>query len=192
MKTLFLSALLTAGLASLSACATISEDACVAGDWEGIGFTDGTQGRSRARLADISKTCAKYNITPDRSAYLRGLEEGLQRHCTPENGFRRGRQGDGVNNECTVRGFADYADAHAAGFTEYRIERDYRGLIADWTETDEALRDVALRLDDETLTETERARLAKTHRRLLRRADSLRIDIRAMERIHGFPRWRAV
>ena len=176
--------------AALAGCETISQQACASGDWEGIGFRDGTHGHSRARLADIAESCGKYAITPDRSAYLRGLEDGLIRYCTPERGYRSGRAGSGVNNECTVRGFDGYVLAHADGFAEHRIESEYRGLIQRWEKTDAALLNVTGRLADPELPASERERLQKKQARLRRRAKSIRIDIRAMERIHGFARWR--
>ena len=190
MHRLILTAVMTAGLgATLSGCETISQEACAAGDWEGIGFKDGANGHSRARLADIAESCGKYNILPDRTAYLRGLEEGLTRYCTPQRGYDKGRSGGGINNECSVRGFGDYIDAHADGYAEYRIESDYRDLIRKWTETDRALTNVTGRLDNPELEREERKRLTKKQRRLERRAENTRIDIRAMERLHGFPRW---
>ncbi len=190
MQRLLINALMTAAMsAALASCATISEEACLAGDWESIGFKDGENGKSRARLADISQTCGKYNVIPDRTAYLRGLEEGLTRYCTPQRGYDHGRDGRGVNNECTVRGFGDYIDAHAEGFVVYEIEQDYHALIARWEETDKARRNVEGRLLDETLEPKERKRLEKKQRRLERRAENVRIDIRAMERLHGFGRW---
>ena len=189
MLRLFAATLLALGCsAAMSGCATMSEAACVAGDWEGQGFKDGTNGHSRARLADIAESCGKYRIRPDRAAYLRGLEAGLERHCTPGTGYRRGRDGHGLNNECSVRGFHDYVDAHAVGYAEYRIDTEYRGLIRRWEETDVALRNVTLRLQADDLPASERERLRKKRRRLSRRADSLRIDIRAMERLHDFAR----
>ena len=188
MKSFAVAAILA--LAGLAACQTISEEACAAGDWEGIGFKDGTRGHSRSRLADIAKTCGKYQIQPDRIAYLQGFEDGLIRYCTPEQGYRSGRSGSGVNNECTVRGFDGYIDAHAVGYAEHRIESEYESLIARWHETDKALLNVTQRLEDPELAEAERIRLSKKQRRLRRRAENLRIDIRSMERLHGFHRWR--
>ena len=39
--------LATAGL--LASCATLSEEACRQGDWRGIGYVDGTEGRLETR-----------------------------------------------------------------------------------------------------------------------------------------------
>ena len=193
MIRLFAATLLALGCsAAMSGCATMSEAACVAGDWEGQGFKDGTNGHSRARLADISKTCGKYSARPDRVSYLRGLEDGLVRHCTPDRGFRRDREGGGINNERSVRGFDGYLLAHADGYAEYRVESEYRGLTQRWEETDTARLNVAQRLLADDLPDAERLRLRKKLRRLERRADSLRIDIRAMEPTHRFPRWTPV
>lgn len=73
--------------ASVTGCHSISEEACLSGSWEDIGFKDGEAGRSRSRLADISERCAKFNVTPDRTAYIRGLEMGLIRFVNPIRGL---------------------------------------------------------------------------------------------------------
>ena len=51
-------------IASLSGCASISEDQCLAGNWAERGYKDGAKGVSRGRLADYADTCAKYAVCP--------------------------------------------------------------------------------------------------------------------------------
>ncbi|WP_418152894.1 DUF2799 domain-containing protein [Litorimonas sp. RW-G-Af-16] len=93
-KHLILSAMAVplAGLA-LSSCATISEDECIAGSWQDIGYNDGRAGNSRGRFADIASTCAKYDVIPNRNAYMSGYDSGLPLYCTFDNGISRGESG---------------------------------------------------------------------------------------------------
>jgi hypothetical protein len=175
---------------TLTACQTISEESCLSGSWEDIGFKDGEAGRSRSRLADIAETCAEYNVVPDRTAYIRGLEMGLRRYCGSYNGFEAGRDGHAPNAECEAGGFFDYLDAHAEGYAVYEIERERDQIVSRWKDRDKAYRNVVARLDNDDLDAKERNRLEKKADRLLRQMDNLRIDIRALERLHDLPRWR--
>jgi len=173
----------------LSGCHTISEEACLAGSWEDIGFKDGEAGRSRSRLADIAERCAKFNVTPDRTAYIRGLELGLRRYCGPSNGYDDGRAGQQPNAECEAGGFIDYLDAFSDGAEVYQLERERDDLVSRWEERRTAYLNVSGRLDADDLTAKERRRLERKAARLANEMDDIRIDIRAMERLYDLPQW---
>lgn len=85
---------------SLGSCATMNEEQCLAGDWVGQGYSDAASGRSPSRLSDHAEACAKHGITPDPVAYRSGWDRGITVYCTPENGFRSGRQGNGYSGVC--------------------------------------------------------------------------------------------
>lgn len=176
---------------SVSGCHSISEDACMAGRWEDIGFKDGEAGQSRSRLARISERCAKFNVTPDRLAYIRGLELGLQRYCGPSNGYNAGRSGNTPNAECEAAGYVDYLDAFADGAEIHQRERERDDLVRRWEDERTAYFNVTARLEAEDMTAKERRRLKKKAARLATSMDDLRIDIRAMERLYELPRWTA-
>jgi len=185
-------ATLTIGLcftASLAGCQTISEDACLSGSWEDIGFKDGEDGRSRSRLADIAERCAEFNVTPDRNAYIRGLELGLRRYCGPNNGYEAGRSGQAPNAECEDGGFVDYLDAYTDGNDVYQLEAERDRLVSRWEDRREAYLNVTGRLTNDELDARERRRLETKAARLANQMDDLRIDIRAMEQLHGLTRW---
>ena len=191
MRDRFITALGAAIVAtSVSGCATVSKSECIAGDWEGIGFKDGENGRSRSRLADISKSCAKHGVVPDRVSYMRGLEQGLVRYCTLDRGYADGTRGAEQNAECVVRNFVDYGSAYAEGREVFATRTAYQNLIEQWQDTDTAIADIDAALVDDVLTEAERKRLRQKRRRLEVVADELRVDIRVFERDHGFPRWQ--
>lgn len=173
----------------LTGCETISEDACLAGSWEDIGFKDGEAGRSRTRLADIAETCAEYGVTPDRVLYLSGFELGVERYCSPRNGFEAGRNGSAPNAECEAGGFATYLDAYDDGLAVHRIQNERDDLVHQWEDDRDALINVTTRLEATDLPDSERRRLDKKAARLANRMDDLRIDIRALERLHDIPRW---
>ncbi|KZK85982.1 hypothetical protein PsAD13_01113 [Pseudovibrio sp. Ad13] len=89
------------GLA-LSGCASLSEEDCKVGDWQGIGVVDGRAGYTSDKLNEHTKACGKYGVTPDVSAYMAGRTIGLQSYCTPISGFEQGREGKSYRGVCPI------------------------------------------------------------------------------------------
>lgn len=189
MKRLFLTSTIILGAFALSSCATISEDECIAGSWQEIGFRDGQNGKSRSKLADYAKTCLKYDITPDRATYFRGYEQGLQLYCTYDKGFSTGEYGNTANAECQSVPDNGYFAGYEEGRAIYAINQEYRGLINNYDRTLDDILAVQARLDTEELEPKERKKLRKKLLRLEDNREDIRIDIRAFERIHNFPKY---
>ncbi|WP_409433852.1 DUF2799 domain-containing protein [Litorimonas sp. RW-G-Af-16] len=189
-KHLILSAMAVplAGLA-LSSCATISEDECIAGSWQDIGYNDGRAGNSRGRFADIASTCAKYDVIPNRNAYMSGYDSGLPLYCTFDNGISRGESGGDPNQECIAINATPYLEGHAEGYAVYQITSEHQSLIDDYEDALTALIEVRRRLDEEDNDADERRRLRKKEIRLDDRREDLRIEVRALERQYGLPRY---
>lgn len=66
-------------------------------------------------------------------------------------------------------------------------ERD--GLVDRWKDQRVTYRNVTNRLELDELNPKERRRLERRADRLANAMDELRIDIRAMEQLHGLNRW---
>lgn len=112
-------------------CAVISEEECRAGLWYERGLQDGARGRSQALVYDIAQTCQReYGVRVDSDAWLRGHEEGVEQFCTPENGYRYGRQGRSYSGVCTGPTADLFVDYYQRGLADYRVEREYRRLAA--------------------------------------------------------------
>ena len=177
------------GLAfGLSACTTISEDDCMIGAWGEYGYEDGIQGRSSERIADYAKTCGEYGVTPDRTAYLEGYDQGILKYCTYERGYERGERGESYNQACSGELAVDFAPGYDAGRAVYEIYQEHERLIARYDDRVEALAEVRRRLSEEEMNDGERKRLLKKEIRLEDETDDIRIDIRAFERLHDLPR----
>jgi len=88
------------GLSVLSACATLSEAECQAGDWRSIGLNDGARGRSASYVDNHISACAEYGTTVDRQLYEAGRAEGLRVYCRLDNAVALGRAGETYNNVC--------------------------------------------------------------------------------------------
>lgn len=178
--------------APLAGCQTISEEGCRAGNWEDIGFKDGSEGRSRTRLSKIGEDCAEYGITPDREAYITGLEQGLARYCSPEQGYEDGFDNKSLNTECRNLNFADYIDAHADGYEDYLILQDYAALQDRWQVLEKRILDLEISLDDAELSTQERRKRRARLRDTQNERDDVRADVRQMEDDFDWPRWRPV
>jgi hypothetical protein len=90
--------LLCAG--ALAGCAAMNQRECQLGDWHTAGFDDGARGVQVTRIADYSKACSKYGISPDLTAYRSGYDEGLQTYCREGNGYVVGSTGAPYNGVC--------------------------------------------------------------------------------------------
>jgi hypothetical protein len=84
-------------LASLTGCASISKSECLSANWEDVGIRDGADGRAEEYLIQHSKSCARVAVVPDRGAWLKGREQGLERFCVPYRVFQIGEYGGGFD-----------------------------------------------------------------------------------------------
>lgn len=140
-------AAMTGGAMALQACATMSKDQCLAGDWGGQGFRDGDAGRTRDRLEEHAKACAKHGVLPDEVAYLSGREDGLSRYCTWERGFEEGRRGNGYARVCPVASEAEFLPAYGDGRSLYVAEQDASNADSEADRLDSRLDDLNDRID---------------------------------------------
>ena len=86
----------------LSACATLSKQECIVGDWQTIGYNDGVAGYAADRLASHTKACAKVSATPNYQLWERGRQLGLKQYCTVTSAYNVGRRGQKLNNVCPI------------------------------------------------------------------------------------------
>lgn len=114
----------------LAGCAVVSEEECRAGQWYERGVSDGARGRSQTLVYDIAQTCQEYGVRVDSDAWLRGHEQGVEQFCTPENGYRYGRQGRSYQGVCTGPTADLFLDYYRQGLADYQVEREYRRLAA--------------------------------------------------------------
>ncbi|MEE4300643.1 MAG: DUF2799 domain-containing protein [Pseudomonadales bacterium] len=106
--------------------ASVSESQCLAGDWETIGFRDGSSGLSSTRLLEHQDACVQHGVIPERELYLAGWNEGVHRFCQPDNGFAIGERGAGHANVCPD----ELAAAFGAAWRDGRLLHDARADLA--------------------------------------------------------------
>jgi hypothetical protein len=113
----------------LSACATISEEECLAADWYSIGVEDGSKGYPMSRIGNYRKDCAEVGVAPDAEQYRQGRLVGLESFCTYERGYSEGKRGARNGNVCPPGPLeAEFAEGYNAGRYVYDVNRQIRDL----------------------------------------------------------------
>lgn len=110
------------GAALIASCAPISEEQCRGGNWQAIGFADGTKGRDASIVGTYAETCAEFGATPDLQAYTAGRQAGLLQYCTPANAYDLGRRGRRIAPVCTADSTLAMQPAHRTGLRYHEFE----------------------------------------------------------------------
>ncbi|GAB2524342.1 DUF2799 domain-containing protein [Microbulbifer agarilyticus] len=148
-------------------CAVISESECQAGLWYERGLEDGARGRSQGTVYKIAQKCHEYGVRTDTAAWMRGHEEGVERYCTPENGFVVGRRGRDYEGVCTGPTADLFLANYERGLAVYQAEQQYNALVNRYEDVEREIYRVEEALEE---AETkEEARALRSQRRSLRR-----------------------
>lgn len=151
----------------LASCASLSQEACLQGDWRGIGYADGAEGRDESYLARHAEACAEIGVVPDAALWRAGRAEGLGLYCTPSNAYDIGRRGQRLRPVCQGYDTGPLVRANAQGLEYweisqeiYRLESEIRlldgridGLIGQDPMTDETRALIRAYHDDIARTE---------------------------------------
>lgn len=171
------------GALALGSCASISEEACVAGDWRGVGFRDGAAGRSDGYVANHAEACAAVGVRPDVALWRSGRAEGLALYCTPANAYELGTEGRGLNPVCGGHDARRLARANAEGWRYRDITREMARLEYEIAELDARID--ALREGDVGRAER---RLIRAYRDDIERSERF-LRLLGMERAGYRPLW---
>lgn len=123
IRPLALSLSLLSSACLLSSCATLSQQECMVGDWQAIGYNDGVAGYDSNRLAAHTKACAKASIAPDYLAWERGRTLGLKKYCTVNNAYNLGKRGRQLNHVCPIASAPLLQQANQQGHDYYTLDR---------------------------------------------------------------------
>lgn len=121
---------LSVAIAASSGCAHVSltENQCLAGDWETVGLRDGQQGYDQTRLLAHQEACGKHHVVPVREAWVEGWRQGVAAYCRADNGYELGRRGNGYSDICPAESRESFLDAHAAGHRLFVARSDVQRL----------------------------------------------------------------
>ncbi|WP_066967347.1 DUF2799 domain-containing protein [Microbulbifer sp. Q7] len=165
-----------AWLVVASGCAIISENECQAGLWYERGIEDGARGQTQATVYKIAQKCHEYGVRTDTSAWMRGYEEGIERYCTPENGFVVGRRGRNYEGVCTGPTADLFLANYERGLAVYQAEQQYAALVDRYESAERELYRVEQALDEAESKEERRA-LRGQRRSLLREMRHLEAEM---------------
>lgn len=127
---------------TVSGCATLSKEECLTGNWEKIGFRDGTNGRTSGYLQNHAKACEKSGVRPVQSLWEKGRQRGLPAYCVPAKAYSEGKKGNELRPVCPASQIARLRAANETGLefhaytdeineTQYRIDELERKIVAE-------------------------------------------------------------
>jgi Protein of unknown function (DUF2799) len=160
-------------LAVFSGCATMSKSECVEADWYDIGYRDGFNGLPRAQLDRHREACSDHGIVPDREAYYRGRDIGLDAYCRPERALELGLRGAGYNHVCPPGMEAEFLTQYQAGRHIYEfnqkitsVERRLKSIEQEIHQKEDKLLSAQLSDAERNKIRAEILTLDREHRRL--------------------------
>jgi hypothetical protein len=125
--------LITAAVMTLSGCATtqsLTPQQCQASNWQEIGYSDGSRGRSGAYFGHYSNSCASVvGAMPNRVLWEQGRQQGLKKnYCTELSAYKHGREGYDWQPVCPLEGIDKLEEAYSQGRYYYIRQRDLDSL----------------------------------------------------------------
>lgn len=160
-------------LFSLTGCASLSQEECQTGDWHGIGYRDGLQGKRESYLAEHQQACSEYQVSLNLEQYLEGREKGLYSYCKPENATRLGRSGASYHYVCPKKTEAKFLSHYQAGREYYLQQQKVRSIEREIAQYHRQVKEVTkkitqkeVRLVSEGMSTSERQQLLKEIRAL--------------------------
>ena len=175
-------------LLSVNGCATLDKNECLNANWEAIGYKDGHDGYSRARIDQHRKACAEYKVSPDLDTYLKGYEQGVRLFCEPQRGYQRGLNGYTYKDVCPKEMRRHYHAAYTEGRHIYDIEREIdkhhkalKALDQDLSDLEQQRKDAEASLIKGHIPRSERARLVELIRDLDTKKQDMLDDIKHHE-----------
>ena len=120
--------LVGAALLTLSGCATtqsLTPQQCQASNWQEVGYTDGSRGRSGAYFGHYAGSCASIGgATPNRIQWEQGRQQGLKNYCTELTAYKLGREGYEWQAVCPLEGIEKLEEAYSQGRYYYIRQQD--------------------------------------------------------------------
>lgn len=110
-------------LLALTSCATLSKEECLSGNWNEIGFRDGTNGETSAFIQKHAKACEKSGVVPQQSVWEQGRQRGLPVYCTPTKAYEVGKNGYQMNAVCPASQAASLQAANSKGREYHKFTR---------------------------------------------------------------------
>lgn len=158
---------------ALSGCATYSTDECASGDWDKIGLLDGRDGRTEDLFTRHGKACSLDRSEASRARYMAGRQKGLATYCTAVRGYREAALGQKYYGVCPP----ETARIFTAG---YQIGSRIHKLESQISDTNDAYFAVSRKLQNNTLSETQRLEFQREQVQLQGEEVRLRAELKQL------------
>lgn len=115
----------------LVSCASLSESECQSGNWQAIGYRDGSVGRLPTYFAKHANACSQYGIATNQyqqNLWEQGRQQGLKQYCTPQNAYRIGQSGKQLAPVCLSHQQSSLYNAHRQGIAYHELNAEIRRL----------------------------------------------------------------
>lgn len=122
------SMLLCASAVLLVGCASVSKEECLTGNWDEIGYRDGTNGRTQDYIQRHVKACSRVDVVPNMSVWNAARLRGVPVYCVPERAYTEGRSGRDVSPVCAPDVMPALLAANDKGQRYYRIGQEIHDL----------------------------------------------------------------
>lgn len=109
--------LIAVAITVLSGCASMSKNECMVADWRGIGFEDGSAGRSPANIGERRQACAKHGIAINTAQYENGYNDGILTFCSFNRGHNAATSGYSPMQVCPSH--AEYHSGFSEGLSKF-------------------------------------------------------------------------
>lgn len=153
------------GLA-LVGCAALSEEECLYIDWHAKGLMDGSKGQPTAAVDEYQKTCDRYDVAVDRTAYEQGRLKGAESYCTKDNGYAEGRRGKQYQYACPqtheqafLLGYQPGRDLYVATFNVFQNEAKILSETSTISRIEKQIDSTERKLQDSDTPDSERNRI---------------------------------
>ena len=126
----------------LSSCASMSKEECLTANWGDVGKKDGGLGRPMEAFDGYVKSCAKANVTPDKTAYMAGRFEGLNKYCTIQKGYELGQNNWDYNGVCVDHNEPAVLEGRKLGLDLYVFKKAHDDALAKVKEIDSDMAEI--------------------------------------------------
>lgn len=168
-------------LASCGTTPSVSEFQCKAGDWQTIGYRDGSQGYDSTRLLAHQEACGEFGVVPNRDTYLAGWRSGIGEYCVPDNGFRLGERGGRASVACQGTLKQPFVSAYNDGRRLYSARREVDRLARQLRESDSRLDAIKHEMIDLTAAQLDMTVLPEDRLHMIQAMDELRTERQAIK-----------
>lgn len=99
----------------ISGCASLSQSECISANWYDLGAQNALSGKKSNYVAEHTKACDEYAISPDFTLYKLGWLNGQSQFCNAASGWRFALKGGYYKNTCTRYNERDFLAGYRLG-----------------------------------------------------------------------------